>query len=271
MAERGGIGDALGYLPGSADLDADVALARDLAVRAGALLLNLRASACGTAAIDARALGDAGDAQANAMLLAALAEARATDVVLSEEAADDLRRLQAERVWIIDPLDGTREFRESRDDWAVHVALVSDGRVIAAAVSQPARDEVFDSNPATAATSAYGSFAPRVVISRSRPPRFAEAVASALGATLWQVGSAGAKALTVVRGEALAYVHEGGMNEWDAAAPVGVALAHGLHVSDLHGAPIAFNQRDVVLHKGLLICRRDCAAKILQITNATSL
>ncbi len=248
--------------------DGDVALARDLAVRAGVLLLDLRAKSC---ALEPRALGDAGDAQANALLLAALASARPGDAVLSEESADDLRRLQAGRVWIVDPLDGTREFREGRDDWAVHVALVTAGRVIAAAVSQPARDEVFDSAERAGETSPGDAGARRVVISRSRPPRCAQAVADALGATLWQVGSAGAKALTVVRGEALAYVHEGGMNEWDAAAPVGVALAHGLHVSDLHGEPIVFNQRDVVLHRGLVICRRECAAAILKITRATSL
>ena len=234
-------------------------------------LLDLRARACGANAMDPRALGDAGDAQANALLLAALSQVRPCDAVLSEESADDLQRLQARRVWIIDPLDGTREFREGRDDWAVHVALVAEGRVIAAAVSQPARDEVFDSNPSTAATAASGSPAPRVVISRSRPPRCAQDIAEALGATLWQVGSAGAKALTVVRGEALAYVHEGGMNEWDAAAPVGVALAHGLHVSDLGGAPIVFNQRDVVLHGGLVICRQDCSAAILEVTKTTAL
>ena len=252
----------------------DVALARDLALRAGALLLDLRAAACGANAMNARALGDAGDAQSNGLLLAALAQARPDDAVLSEESADDLRRLQADRVWIIDPLDGTREFREGRDDWAVHVALVSGGRVIAAAVSQPARDEVFDSADRpdeTPSMPSAGTRMRRVVVSRSRPPRCAQHVADTLGATLWQVGSAGAKALTVVRGEALAYVHEGGMNEWDAAAPVGVALAHGLHVSDLGGAPIVFNQRDVVLHGGLVICRQDCSAAILEVTKTTAL
>ena len=244
----------------------DVALARDLALRAGALLLDLRAGACGANAMDARALGDAGDAQANALLLAALAQARPSDAVLSEESVDDLQRLHAHRVWIIDPLDGTREFREGRDDWAVHVALVADGRVLAAAVSQPARDDAFDTAPVASGTPLpppVAASARRIVISRSRPPRCAQAVADALGATLWQVGSAGAKALNVVRGEALAYVHEGGMNEWDAAAPVGVALAHGLHVSDLHGEAIVFNQRDVVLHGGLVICRKEIASTLL--------
>ncbi len=247
----------------------DTALARELAQRAGALLLDLRAGACGGASLQGRALGDAGDQAANEMLLDALRTARPDDAVLSEESTDDLRRLQAKRVWIIDPLDGTREYRESRDDWAVHVALVSAGAVIAAAVSQPSRDEVFDTSPPAATpalpASSVSASARRVVISRSRPPHCAQRVADALGATLWQVGSAGAKALTVVRGEALAYVHEGGMNEWDAAAPVGVALAHGLHVSDLHGRPIVFNQRDVVLHGGLVICRKEIASTLLDV------
>ncbi|MBL8309478.1 MAG: 3'(2'),5'-bisphosphate nucleotidase CysQ [Burkholderiales bacterium] len=251
----------------------DVRLARDLALRAGALLLDLRARACGDDRLTGRELGDAGDAQANALLLAALAAERPDDRVLSEESTDDLRRLRASRVWIIDPLDGTREFREGRDDWAVHVALVAGGQVIAAAVSQPARGDVFDSMPPMGgadAGAAGAAGARRIVISRSRPPRFAQAVADAVDATLWPVGSAGAKALTVVRGEALAYVHDGGMNEWDAAAPVGVALARGLHVSDLRGEPIAFNQRDVVLHQGLVICRPELARTVLQITSAAS-
>ena len=236
----------------------DVALAGCLAHDAGALLRQLRESG----AHDGHALGDAGDRQANVFLLNALAIARPHDAVLSEESADDGKRFTAERVWIIDPLDGTREYREARDDWAVHVALVARGEVIAAAVAQPMRDEVFDST-----TVALTRDPQRViVVSRSRPPAFSAAIAKALGARVEPVGSAGAKALVVVRGDALAYVHEGGLNEWDAAAPIGVALAHGLHVSDLQGRAIVFNQRDVVLHGGLLLCRPECAAAILAIT-----
>lgn len=235
--------------------DPDVDLARRLAEEAGQLLLALRARGH----LRDRALGDAGDRDANDFLLRALAAERPGDAVLSEEAHDDHVRLSARRVWIVDPLDGTREYREGRDDWAVHVALATDGVVTAAAVSQPARSDVFDSRPSALAAMA----ARRIVISRSRPPAFANAIARALDAELAQVGSAGAKALAVVRGEALAYVHEGGMNEWDAAAPVGVALAHGLHVSDLSGRPLTFNRRDVVLHAGLVICRRELATTLL--------
>lgn len=235
----------------------DVALARRLAREAGILLINLRNGG----AHAGRALGDAGDRQANVFLLKALAAERPDDAVLSEESADDGKRFTAERVWIIDPLDGTREYREGRDDWAVHVALVARGNVIAAAVAQPMRDEVFDS----AAVALTRDPHKVIVVSRSRPPTFSAEIAKALGARIEPVGSAGAKALVVVRGNALAYVHEGGLNEWDAAAPVGVALAHGLHVSDLKGRAIVFNQRNVVLHGGLVLCRPECAATVLGI------
>ena len=236
----------------------DITLARELANEAGALLVALR----GANSHQGAALGDLGDARANEFLLTRLASLRPNDAVLSEESDDDRSRLNAERVWIIDPLDGTREYREGRDDWAVHVALVSRGVVIAAAVSQPAWDDVFDSFPVQLPEAQQR----RIVISRSRPPAFAARIAEALDAELQPMGSAGAKALAVVRGEALAYVHEGGLNEWDAAAPAGVALAHGLHVSDLRGRPIVFNQDDVVLHGGFIICRPECTETILRHT-----
>ena len=248
-------------MPTDTDQSTDVALARRLAREAGALLLQLR-SAGGH---EGRALGDAGDREANIFLLNALAIARPHDAVLSEESADDGKRFTANRVWIIDPLDGTREYCEQRDDWAVHVALVAHGEVIAAAVAQPPRDEVFDSTTVALKRNPQKV----IVVSRSRPPAFSAAIAKALDARVEPVGSAGAKALAVVRGDALAYIHEGGLNEWDAAAPVGVALAHGLHVSDLQGRAIVFNQRDVVLHGGLVLCRPECAAAILAITQTS--
>ena len=236
----------------------DVVLAHRLADEAGGLLKRLRESG----GQQGRALGDAGDREANVFLLDALQIARPDDAILSEESVDDGKRFTADRVWIIDPLDGTREYREGRDDWAVHVALVSRGQVIAAAVSQSMTDEVFNSAPIH--DTAHLSPARSIVVSRSRPPKFANDIARAIDAIVTPMGSAGAKALAVVRGDALAYVHEGGLNEWDAAAPVGVALAHGFHASDLLGRTITFNQRDVVLHGGLVICRKEFAAAILQ-------
>ena len=235
-------------------LNEDVALAVRLAQETGALLHRLRQ----VSGLEGRSLGDAGDAEANEFLLQELAAHRPEDAVLSEESHDDRLRLNSTRLWIIDPLDGTREYREQRGDWAVHVALVDQGVVIAASVAQPSRGEVFSS--VTTSTPALSKRV--IVISRSRPPAKSQAIARALDATLEPMGSAGVKALAVVRGEALAYVHEGGLNEWDAAAPIGVALSHGLHVSDLQGRAIVFNQHDVVLHDGLIICRAECAEAI---------
>jgi 3'(2'), 5'-bisphosphate nucleotidase len=226
----------------SPETASDIALARRLADEAGALLKRLRSG--GT--FEGRALGDAGDRRANFFLLKALAAERPNDAVLSEESIDDGKRFMSARVWIIDPLD------------------VAEGAVIAAAVAQPMRGEVFDSTPTALPINPKRA----IVVSRSRPPAFAESIAKALDARIEPMGSAGAKALVVARGDALAYVHEGGLNEWDAAAPIGVALAHGLHVSDLRGRAIVFNQRDVVLHRGLVLCRPECAAAILAITKA---
>jgi 3'(2'), 5'-bisphosphate nucleotidase len=254
------------------NFDDDVALAVSLSRDAGELLRMLRDDD----ALSGKSLGDAGDKQANDLLIHALKKHRPNDAILSEESVDDFARLTAHRVWIIDPLDGTREYRERRDDWAVHVALVSDRRVIAAAVAMPSRGEVFSTakNSAEKTGLAFSNHAlsndePNalsniIVISRSRPPTFADRVAKALNAQLQPVGSAGAKAMMVVRGDALAYVHDGGMNEWDAAAPVGVALAHGCCVCDLHGNDITFNRRDVVLRGGLIVCRADLRETILR-------
>jgi 3'(2'), 5'-bisphosphate nucleotidase len=245
------------------NLQTDVELAHRLANEAGSFLRALRARG----ELEGRALGDAADRGTNEMLLRSLREARPLDAVLSEESTDDFARLAAQRVWIIDPLDGTREYREGRDDWAVHIALAVDGVIDAAAVAIPSRDEVFVSDAASVADRISVAASRNVVISRSRPPAFASRVATALDAELVQVGSAGAKAMMVVRGDAIAYVHEGGMNEWDAAAPVGVALSHGLHVSDLKGDLIVFNQPDVVLREGLLICEKAIAPAILRAIN----
>jgi 3'(2'), 5'-bisphosphate nucleotidase len=234
----------------------DAALARELALRAGAHLRALRERG----EYAGKSLGDVGDREANDLIVSGLRESRPSDAILSEESIDDLARLNAARVWIVDPLDGTREYREGRGDWAVHIALAEAGRVIAASVAIPASSEVFSTDAPMLSRIGVER---RVVISRSRPPTFAKRVADALNAELIQVGSAGAKAMVVVRGDAIAYVHDGGMNEWDAAAPVGVALAHGLHVSTLKGDAIRFNQRDVVLHGGLIICTKEVAQTIL--------
>jgi 3'(2'), 5'-bisphosphate nucleotidase len=236
----------------------DALLASDLAEQAGHLLLRIR-----TKHTDPGGLGRAGDQGANDFLLARLAELRPGDAVLSEESADDPARLAAERVWIIDPLDGTREFTlPGRDDWAVHVALHTAGRgITAAAVAIPARAEVWSSVDTPIEPTPPRS-RPRILVSASRPPDFADRVATTVGADLVPMGSAGAKTMAVLRGDADAYIHAGGQWEWDSAAPVGVAQAAGLVTCRIDGSPLRYNQPHPYL-PDLVICRPDLAEPLL--------
>ena len=236
--------------------EGDAALAARIALEAWHLLDRLRE----TSGFEGKALGAAGDAEANRLILDALAAARPDDAVLSEEAADDPARLAARRVWIVDPLDGTREYAEGRDDWAVHIALAIDGAPAIGAVA--AHGLVYASDPAPAVPAPAPAC---IVVSRSRAPAVAAGVAAALGADLHPMGSAGAKAMAVVRGEAIAYVHAGGQHEWDNCAPVAVALAAGLHASRLDGAPLVYNSGPGTLLPDLLIATPEAAAAILAI------
>ncbi|MEQ1724459.1 MAG: 3'(2'),5'-bisphosphate nucleotidase CysQ [Sphingopyxis sp.] len=242
-------------------IEGDTKLAARLAREAGALLLALRDAG----ALAGKALGAEGDAQANAFLVQALHDARPDDAILSEEAADSDARLSNPRVWIIDPLDGTREYSEGRDDWAVHVALSVDGLAIVGAVALPARGIVLDSGSASLAPlDPVAARCPRMVVSRSRPPAQAIDVARALDAELIAMGSAGAKAMAVVLGEADIYLHAGGQYAWDNAAPVAVASAAGLHCSRIDGSPLRYNMADTYV-PDLIICRREWAEKVLTV------
>jgi 3'(2'), 5'-bisphosphate nucleotidase len=204
-----------------------------------------------------------GDRSSHEFLTSELAHLRPADAVLSEEGKDDLARLSADRVWIVDPLDGTREFGEpGRTDWAVHVALWERGELTAGAVALPAQDRVLSTaEPPSRDDSPHtGIEALRIVVSRSRPPAFATRVAENIGATLLPLGSAGAKAAAVILGKADAYLHDGGQYEWDSAAPVAVALAAGLHASRLDGSKLAYNkaspwQPDILICPGKLADR----------------
>jgi 3'(2'), 5'-bisphosphate nucleotidase len=237
-------------------MSADTELAAQLAEVAGKLLLDLRTH--GT--LTGKALGDTGDQAANAYLIDALAKARPDDGLLSEESKDTDLRLSKSRVWIIDPVDGTREYGEGRTDWAVHVALAVDGIAAIGAVALPGLGLVLRSDQPSALPAAPS--VPRMVVSRTRPAKEALAVAEAIGAELIPMGSAGAKAMSIVRGEAEIYLHTGGQYEWDSCAPVAVAAAHGLHVSRVDGSPLVYNQKDVYL-PDLLICRKEWAEQVL--------
>lgn len=234
--------------------DSEVAAAT--AAGAAALLMEIRQEK-GTGA----EVGALGDKTANEYLLAELRRLRPDDAVLSEESVDDKVRLERRRVWVIDPLDGTREFTEGREDFAVHVALTDGGVAVAAAVALPARDEVL-STVAPAGFHAGGNSPMRMVVSRSRPPHYASPLADELGAELVTMGSAGAKAMAVVRGEVDLYVHDGGVYEWDLCAPACVASAAGLHVSRLDGLPLRYNNPDPLL-SDLLICPPHLATTVL--------
>lgn len=249
----------------------DHAFARSLAAEAGDLLVALRATMVADGA-DAGDLKAAGDRQAHELLLARLAEGRPGDAVLSEEGTDasgpgGTERLDAERVWIIDPLDGTREFGEDpRVDWAVHVALVVGGVPVAGAVALPAQGLVLATVPASP-TPPLPPARPRVIVSRTRPPAVATHLAEALGGELVAMGSAGAKASAVVLGAADVYPHSGGQYEWDSCAPVAVAQAAGLVATRLDGSPLVYNNADPYL-PDLLICHPALAAEVRTVLDA---
>ena len=251
------IGESLRETPLVGDARDDCALAEALARAAGDVLLSLSASSL----FAGRDRGRAGDQVSQHVLADALGIHRPDDAVLSEEAVNDPARLDAERVWIIDPLDGTREYGEGREDWAVHVALVVDGTPGASAVALPHRRQIFSSSgPALVPDDATRPL--RIAVSRSRPPAFLDAVASELDAELVPMGSAGFKGMAVMAGEVDAYVHAGGQYEWDSAAPVGVAQARGLHCSRCDGSPLIYNRPDPLL-PDLVICRPELAERLL--------
>jgi 3'(2'), 5'-bisphosphate nucleotidase len=235
----------------------DADLAAHLAEQAGRILLQVRASGM----FSGKALGQAGDKTANEFLCHALREQRPDDGLLSEESKDTPERLAKSRVWIIDPVDGTREYGEERTDWAVHVALAIDGVPAIGAVALPGLGLVLRTDKPQAVPPVPTRL--RMIVSRTRPAAEAVRVAEKLGAELVEMGSAGAKAMAVIRGEADIYLHTGGQYEWDSCAPAAVALAHGLHASRVDGSPLVYNQRDVSM-PDLLICRKEHARAVLE-------
>ncbi len=240
----------------------DATLAGDLATRAGHLLVALRARMEREGAPHWQVM-DAGDRAAHLFLLKELHTFRPNDSILSEEGADDRRRLDANRVWILDPLDGTNEYGEGRADWAVHVALWENNALTAGAVSLPMFERTFVTDPPTPMATIPNTPL-RIVTSRFRAPYEAAIVANALGAEGIRLGSAGAKAMAVLLGDADMYIHAGGMYEWDSAAPAAVALAAGLHVCRLDGSPMQYNRPDPWL-PDFIVCRPELAEPILEV------
>ncbi|PZU07226.1 3'(2'),5'-bisphosphate nucleotidase CysQ [Sphingomonas sp.] len=236
----------------------DAELAARIAGTAGDVLLALQRSGL----FEGKTLGTAGDLVANRFIMEALRVQRPDDAVLSEEELNDTARCSRSRVWIVDPLDGTREYGEGRSDWAVHVALAVEGKAALGAVALPALGEVMRSDAPPAPGPAPER--PRMLVSRSRPAAEAVAVAEALGAELLPMGSAGAKAMAVVRGDADIYLHTGGQYEWDNCAPIAVAAAAGLHVSRVDGSALSYNRANPYL-PDLLICRPELAENILKL------
>jgi 3'(2'), 5'-bisphosphate nucleotidase len=235
----------------------DEELAARLADGAGRLLLELRQ----TRFLEGRTLGIVGDKVANAFILTTLREWRPRDPILSEESPDSAERLGSERVWIIDPLDGTREYSEHRGDWAVHVALAIGGRPVLGAVAVPAKGALYRSDRCAAPKPSRRT-RPLMLVSRTRPPAEVEEIAALLDAELLPMGSAGAKAMAVVAGEADLYYHAGGQYEWDNCAPAAVALGAGLHATRVDGSPLVYNQADTLM-PDLLISRPELAEQVV--------
>jgi 3'(2'), 5'-bisphosphate nucleotidase len=236
-------------------------VAARLATQAGKLLLDVRIEFADASQDERKA---AGDKRSHDFLMSALADERPGDAVLSEEGADSPVRLSSDRVWIVDPLDGTREFSElGRDDWAVHVALWQSGELVAGAVALPAQGVTLATPTVSAPPPAPSK--PRVVVSRTRPPAVALDVRDALDGVLVEMGSAGAKVASVVQGLSDVYVHAGGQYEWDSAAPVAVARAAGLHTSRIDGSPLLYNRQDPRL-PDLVVCRPELADAVLEVT-----
>ena len=243
----------------------DHEVSRQIAAEAGRLLVDLRRSVHESA--DPRWLRDEGDARSHRLIMDRLAELRPDDAILSEEGKDSQERLRYQRVWVVDPLDGTREFGEPpRDDWAVHVALCVDGEPVAGSVALPAQARVFTTADAFSEPQAHAEPL-RMVASRTRAPALVTEIAAALGAELVFMGSAGAKAMAIVSGAADVYLHAGGQYEWDSAAPVAVAMAAGLHCSRIDGSALVYNQPNPYL-PDLLVCKQSIAANVLSLVAA---
>jgi 3'(2'), 5'-bisphosphate nucleotidase len=247
--------------PTDVDLSAEHRDASALADMAGRALMELQQQP-----VRSRDLGAEGDRLSHDLLVKELARLYPDDDVRSEEGLEHISGNG--RLWIIDPLDGTREFRQGdRSDWAVHVAMVIGGAPVVGAVALPALDVVISTGAPPVLPPRTEGEPPRLVVSRTRPPDVAYDVADAIGAVMMPMGSAGAKIAAVILGAADLYVHAGGQYEWDSGAPVAVALASGLHASRLNGDVLTYGAPDAWL-PDLVVCRPEYAEAVLAVTTS---
>lgn len=242
-------------------MEDDGEFALHLAVEAGKILIELRNSS----GLNGKTLGEKGDFLANEFIISNLKKLRPNDGILSEEEKDNFIRLEKSRVWIIDPLDGTLEYSQGRNDFAVHIALAIDGKPKIGAVALPALQEVYTCFDSPILKPANNPL--KIVVSRTRAPKEVAIIAEKMNAEIIPMGSAGFKAMAIIQGKADIYFHSGGQYEWDNCAPVAVALGAGLHASRIDGSQFVYNNKNTLV-PDLLICRRSLAPEILSLLKA---
>ena len=253
-------------------IERDLAFAMEAARSAGKRGLGLREAG----RWEGKTLADIGDQAADGFLQGFVRGRYPEDGLLSEETADSPERLGRERTWIVDPLDGTKEYSQGRADWAVHVALTVGGTCALAAVALPSEGRVLwgvalegqerggDDGGGTLVSGASESPSkPRVMVSRSHTPPWVETFAGSLGATLVPCGSAGFKVSRLLAGEGDIYVHKIGLKECDTCAPETVARALGWHVCRLRGEEHRYNRADPKNHE-LVVCRPTWRDRVLE-------
>ena len=260
----------------------DHELARKLARETGTLLIGLRNHAASLSGdeddthsvLAQEVLGSEGDRVAHDYLMEQFLLHRPDDVVLSEEGDLEVSRLNAKRVWIIDPLDGTAQYSSGGNDFAVHIALWEAGssapsQISVASVAVPARNELWSMDEPVQSDQLNPS-AIRILVSRSRPPREINKVIEKLEdafpdrgrVEVIPMGSVGAKVAAILADTADVYFNSGGFYEWDLAAPLGIAIHNGLSVSDCRGRQIELNKVDLKV-KDILICRPELTSTIV--------
>jgi len=229
------------------------------------------------------------DHAANDAILAVLAARAPTDPVRSEESAPSPPNVTGDRLWVVDPLDGTKEFIARNGEFAVMVGLAEDGSARLGAVLQPDPGRLYlgvssggawvaDTTwegPVNGSAVSVGPFRPlrlaadrpatvRMVRSRSHPDPLTTAVADRLGASSVLSGSVGLKCALIATGDAEVYVHPVPfLREWDTCAPEAVLRGAGGSVSDCRGEALAYGKQEPRQLHGIFASRADVWAEAL--------